>query len=97
MCSKTTTRGIKILKTHEDGALLADVRVGRDIARYFLGPVPAIYGRGYLCSKIYGNAYAVQVEDDGATCECRGFRRWGHCKHIDVIVALRNRGYFRAS
>jgi hypothetical protein len=26
------------------------------------------------------------------TCECKGFIRWNHCKHVESLIALTNAG-----
>ena len=35
------------------------------------------------------NTYTVVQTDHGPTCQCRGFRRWGHCKHVRALQAAR--------
>ena len=39
-------------------------------------------------------AYAVCLDQAGehTTCECKGFLRWGHCKHVESLTALRAAG-----
>jgi hypothetical protein len=29
--------------------------------------------------------------DGGASCDCKGFLRWDHCKHAEGLLALLNR------
>jgi hypothetical protein len=28
-----------------------------------------------------------QLPEGGASCECKGFLRWGHCKHVETLTA----------
>jgi hypothetical protein len=40
-----------------------------------------------------GGAYHVHLSDDSAmTCEYKGHLRWGHCKHGEALLALRQAG-----
>jgi hypothetical protein len=32
-------------------------------------------------------SYAVHVNGHGPECECRGFLRWGYCKHLQTLAA----------
>lgn len=36
--------------------------------------------------------YDVVVGPSGAQCECRGFLRWGRCKHVQALRVLIERG-----
>jgi hypothetical protein len=61
-------------------------------ADYLLTPLATDYGKGYRLEKIgleaNGEAYHVNLGADGGTCECKGFLRWGHCKHTEGLAAL---------
>jgi hypothetical protein len=36
-----------------------------------------------------GAVYDVRMAPDGAVeCDCRGFTRWGHCKHASMLTVL---------
>ena len=35
-----------------------------------------------------GEIYDVRLTRHGAECDCRGFQRWGHCKHVNMLVAF---------
>ena len=35
------------------------------------------------------NSYEIRVRDNRARCTCRGFTRWGRCKHVRVLQAAR--------
>jgi hypothetical protein len=70
---------------------VVSIRVGKEAADYFLTPVAADFGRGFLVEKIGLHAdgkYAVNLDGDKRTCECKGFLRHGHCKHSDGLAAL---------
>lgn len=55
-------------------------------------------GRGFYLSKIGGEGtdktqegYSVFCSKHGPeadSCECAGFTRWCHCKHVDTVRAL---------
>jgi hypothetical protein len=32
-----------------------------------------------------GQVYDVHLTDQGPRCNCKGFVRWGHCKHITML------------
>jgi hypothetical protein len=67
------------------------ITVGKDGADYFLTAIPADFGRGFLVEKIGLHAdgkYAVNIDSERRTCECKGHTRHGHCKHADGIAAL---------
>src|SRR5262245_13197450 len=77
-----------------DGSAPGVVRltVGKEQADYMLTPIPADFGRGFKLEKIglegNGETYHVNLGGDGGTCECKGWLRWGHCKHVDGLAAL---------
>jgi hypothetical protein len=65
--------------------------VGNAAQDYFLTPIAADYGRGFVLEKLGIDAagkYAVNIDGEGRTCECKGHLRHGHCKHSDGIAAL---------
>jgi hypothetical protein len=71
------------------------------IDEYFIDRIPADFGAAYLVEKRdYRPAgedesrYHVNLSDDGAghSCECRGFLRWGHCRHVEALAVLRDAG-----
>lgn len=65
--------------------------------RYLLTPLTTDYGKAYTLTKLDSDpkdgptSYAVCIDDgpgNADTCECRGFLRWGHCKHTAGLRAL---------
>jgi hypothetical protein len=39
-----------------------------------------------------GEVYDVLLDGARSTCECKGFLRWGHCKHLESIEGLKAAG-----
>jgi hypothetical protein len=68
------------------------ISIGKDAHDYFLTELPADFGRGFRLEKIGTDgepiAYAVNIDGDKRTCECKGFGRWQRCKHVDGLAAL---------
>jgi hypothetical protein len=61
---------------------------------YNLAGIPSDYGRAFRLVKILGphDRYDVLLHGEHSTCECRGFLRWHHCKHVSALQALVNAG-----
>jgi hypothetical protein len=58
------------------------------------------YGKAYRLEK-FGveqndnepSVYDVNVDPHGfSSCECLGFQRWHHCKHLESLTALTKAG-----
>jgi hypothetical protein len=85
------------------GVVRIDCRGDSDL--YFLTPVPADFGLGFkLTRRDYtagaeattaGDEYHVNLGGgpvNSHLCECKGFCRWGHCKHVEGLLALSKAG-----
>jgi hypothetical protein len=65
---------------------------------YFIRAIEADFGLGVEVTKLTGEPdnpqYNVNLDDqrEHHSCECPGFLRWGHCKHIEGLVALARAG-----
>jgi hypothetical protein len=86
-------RSIRLCVRPEDNGIgVVRITVGKEHADYFLTLIPADFGRGFKVEKIgfdcRESAYAVNIDGDKKTCECKGHARHGHCKHADGIAAL---------
>jgi hypothetical protein len=57
---------------------------------YWLRCIPVAWGgRGFSLEKADGtDTYCVLLDGARSTCECLGFLRWGHCKHVEALAAL---------
>jgi hypothetical protein len=86
-------RAIRLeVRPEENGLGIVRITVGKEYADYFLTLVPADFGRGFKVEKIglHENEppYHVNIDADKRSCECKGFLKWGHCKHADGLAAL---------
>jgi hypothetical protein len=69
--------------------------IGKKRYGYYVFPLASDFGRAFKLVK-----FSCDVEPDGASeydvcldgtrsqCECLGFLRHGHCKHVESLVAL---------
>jgi hypothetical protein len=68
------------------------ITVGKEQADYYLVERTADYGRAFLLHKIDVSSppaeYHVNIDGPQRTCECKGYLKWGHCKHGDGLAAL---------
>jgi hypothetical protein len=82
------------LKPFEGNPGVVEIAVGKDAAAYFLSPVPADFGTGYRLEKLGdGETYHVNLAaGDLHSCDCKGFLQWGHCKHVEALLALHQAG-----
>lgn len=70
---------------------VVSLTVNGDTQDYLISRVGSQFGDGYKLDKISdGSTYYVHLSDEGSTCECMGFCRHGHCKHIDSVRRLRD-------
>src|SRR5215468_5216630 len=48
--------------------------------------------RGIELTKRDGTVYHVNLSGTDSTCDCKGFESHGHCKHVESLLALQQRG-----
>jgi hypothetical protein len=76
---------------------------GRDDVTYYLWPVRADFGLGWRLDKLgevlpgEDTTYHVHLDPlaEGGprcACECKGWLRWGRCKHVKALVGLHRDG-----
>jgi hypothetical protein len=78
-----------------DGVGAFCVSAKRDAAIYAFCEIPCeVGGRGFAVHRLgIGNLYHVRVGlPEECSCECMGFLRHGHCRHIEGLRALIERG-----
>ncbi len=60
---------------------------------YFVRELANDLGRAFEMRKAgEEEPYHVLLSDAGQQCECKGFLKWGHCRHIEGLTALIQRG-----
>jgi hypothetical protein len=78
-----------------DGVGVFCVTVGKESVFYAVREIPCeIGGRGFAVHRLgLGNLYHVRIgAPEDCTCECKGFLRHGHCRHILGLLALAREG-----
>jgi hypothetical protein len=88
-------RTCRLTQTGGGAALVIRQRQGtqaEQVDAYFLEPIPADHGRGLLLHKHDGTSYAVLLAGTDSECDCKGFESHGHCKHVESLLALQQRG-----
>jgi hypothetical protein len=66
---------------------------GKETIAYMLEALPATVGCGFRLTKADrgdgpGEEYDVLLDGQFSSCECKGFMRWNHCKHVESLTAL---------
>ena len=91
MSQATTVR--KPRKSRTPGCFRCELVCGSD--RYTVCPLagvhPEVARKAYRVHKLTGSqeVYDVRLTIEGhAECDCPGFTRWGHCKHVRMLAAL---------
>jgi hypothetical protein len=85
-----------------DEPALLTLHVAGKETDYWLYVQPSDFGEAFRLEKLIptedgpaerGEVYHVCFEDQhNQACECKGYLRHGHCKHIDSLKALREAG-----
>jgi hypothetical protein len=70
------------------------ITVGKTGTDYFVQRIPSDFGTAFRLTKVLDehDSYAVNLDGDQRTCECKGNQRHGHCKHGDGLAALLQAG-----
>lgn len=64
---------------------------------YWIDKIPSDWGMAFLVEKQGDGSeenpeYHVLLDSGGSSCDCKGFSRWDHCKHVEGILALKAAG-----
>ena len=92
---KKPVRTCRLMQTDGGPALSIRQRQGNQpeqIDVYYLEPIPSDHGRGLILHKHDGTSYAVCLSGPDSECDCKGFESHGHCKHVESLLALQQRG-----
>lgn len=86
---------LSVPATVDNPVSIVTIAVGKEQDDYLVRPIPSDFGTAFAVEKIAdpeGKSYAVNLTGNSGSCECKGFLRWGHCKHSDGLMALRRAG-----
>lgn len=86
-------------------AILASIRRGGDEPQsdYWMDLIPTDFGTGFRFRKIWDGhdfaegSYDVLLDGSQSSCECKGFLRWGHCKHLQAAMQAASEGLAKPS
>jgi hypothetical protein len=67
--------------------------VDKNTTAYRMVPLPSDFGRAVRLEKAdkgdgQSETYDVLLDGERSTCECKGFLRHSHCKHVSGIAAV---------
>ncbi len=66
--------------------------IGSKRTDYLVKAMAAAEGRGFVLGKlgidVDANVYHVNVDGKHSLCDCKGFLRWHHCKHVEALAKL---------
>jgi len=69
---------------------------GKKLDHYAVTPIPSDYGTAFSVGKMGAEQEPYHVNlgdsDNPASCECQGFARWHHCRHVEGLAALASAG-----
>ncbi|HEY7310011.1 MAG TPA: hypothetical protein VH643_11685 [Gemmataceae bacterium] len=103
--SRKPERRIRVLHPLSDsGAAVVAITVDNKEEVYAVRRIAADFGAAYHVIKgelveepdeslrLHDAAhYDLCLNGEQSTCECKGFLRWHHCKHVSGLTALRQR------
>jgi hypothetical protein len=100
MCKVTRLpRPVKIRKARllrqTEGEHILELLVGNQSFHYWLAEVASDFGRAFRLTKWSSEGsgeYDILLDGIQSQCECKGWLRWGHCKHVESLSALVNHG-----
>jgi hypothetical protein len=97
-------RRIRLIKPIQDGMGAVQICIGGEPHNYLILPLTSDFGlafrlvkqelvpqtEGYYELKDTAR-YNVNLDGQQSTCECLGFCKHGHCKHVSGLTVLRQR------
>lgn len=98
--SPAPSRSVRILTTPAGKVMTITETKGKATLKtsYWLQEVEVSFGRrGFRLAKVVrqsgtdkdpaADVYHVLTDVSGDSCDCRGFLRWGKCKHVSGVIA----------
>lgn len=96
MGTRTAGRVVELYRV-DGGQEVVSILEGKrvlKVARYLLQRLRSDWGRAFRVTKFImdggdGSSYDVLL---GESCECQGYLRHGHCRHLESLAELAGRG-----
>jgi hypothetical protein len=102
---RRTLRLLRRLDPDGAGGLLR-LRIGDEpVNVYALRRLASDFGQAFELAKLamvqspqggfepaVAERYAVNLDFASSLCHCKGFEKWGHCKHIESLLKLQDLG-----
>jgi hypothetical protein len=98
-------RRIRLVKPIQDGMGAVQISIGGEPHNYLIFPLTSDFGSAFRLIKqelvpqtegfyeLQDTArYHVNLNGQQSTCECLGFLKHNHCKHVEGLAVLRQRG-----
>jgi hypothetical protein len=91
---KPRTKPARSCKLYDGNPGLLCLTVGKETLEYWLTAheVPGTY----RVRKVLPETDCYDIDLAAGTCDCPGCTRWGHCKHLDAVRALKAAGRLAA-
>ena len=98
--TRKPARKLSILARPTDSMLLIEIVEGTEGDLYLISPTVPFSGVGKAwlfqgCGKKSCSRYEVAIIGDGQDnghCDCKGHRRWNHCRHLSCVRKLMELG-----
>lgn len=98
---RKTNRTCRVFKSNVPG--LCVVRIDQDgiSDHYHTQEIESDFGRGFVMTKhvmhedgswTANDPYHVNIDGKCSSCECKGYLKHWHCRHIESLTALINAG-----
>jgi hypothetical protein len=98
-------RRIRLLKPIQDGMGAVQIFIDGEPHNYLILPIPSDFGAAFRLIKqellpvdpgvweLEDTArYHVNLNGPQSPCECLGYLKHNHCKHVEGLMVLRQRG-----
>jgi hypothetical protein len=88
--------GVAVRPSEVNPFFVVKIVEGKKTDHYAVTPIPADYGTAFSVEKMGAEQepYAVNLGDaeNLPSCDCKGFLRFGHCRHVEGLTALTTAG-----
>jgi hypothetical protein len=88
------TIGVAVRPSDVNPYFVIRITEGKKTDLYSVRPIPSDWGKAYAMAKLpeEQDPYHVCLAGADSVCDCKGFLRHGHCRHVEGLTALTNAG-----